>query len=297
MNRPLISAALGGIREEYIAAALCYSPSEERRRTERSRQPSDRRWITLLLATALLLALAVTAYAAGLFDSLFPKIPNEYAPEPEREWYERAGELSEKEPETVALRDLPKAAFTLTESFYDGKDLIVAYDLDTMKYPVQFGFGPGDDGFEKLWPTGPWYINAQWENEVFTEDYQRICRALREEERTGFVLRHAYVGDHVRLTDGTDLGPWAGGASLDGNVYMEWREVEESRIPDGSSAAPRQGGLPEKARNQPELELQFTVREVLMYYYKDGDTMYLYSETIREEPVTVTIPRAAVPEK
>ena len=293
MNRALISAALGGIREEYISAALSCGGTKRRESARHSHKLSSRRALILALAAALLLAFAVTAYAAGLFGSLFSKIPNEFAPEQEREWYERAGELSEKEPETVALRDLPNGAFTLTESFYDGKDLIIAYDLDTMKYPVQFGFGPGDRNFEKLWPIGRWYINAQWKDEVFPEDHLQICEILRGEERTGFVMRFAYVGDHVCLPDGTDLGPWAGGASLDGNIYMEWRELEnEIRDSDGNVVTVRQEGLPEAARDKPELKVVFTVREVLMYYYKDGDTMYLYTEQIREEPVSVTVLRS-----
>ena len=293
MNRPLISAALGGIREEYITAALiCDSPQKSE--SEKHRHTfASRRTLILALAAVLLLAFAITAYAAGVFDSLFPKIPNEFTPAPEREWYEQAGELSEKEPETVVLRDLPNAAFTLTESFYDGKDLIVAYDLDTMKYPVQFGFGPGDENFENLLQLGAWYINAQWEDETYSEDYSRICETLRGGENGGFILRQAYVGDHVRLSDGIDLGPWAGGALLDGNVYMEWRGLEtEIRDADGNVVTVRQEGLPEAARDKPELELVFTVREMLMYYYKKGDTMYLYTEQIREEPVTVTVSRS-----
>ena len=267
MNRALISDALGQIREAHITAALCWVSKGQTKRSSKVRRAA-----ALALATALLLALAVTAAATGLFSSLFARI-GELWPVPDPERYERAGELSQKEPARVELADLPGNVFTLSECFYDGEDLLLAYALESLQYPVSFGFGPGDDGFESLTPTGPWYISAQWAQEVSPEDYEEICRLLREEEATGFVIRSAYLGDHIRLVDGTDMGPMLSNYAVDGQVILEPQE-----------------GLPESARGRETLELVFTLRETLGYYYKEGRILYQYHAPLREEAVTIPIP-------
>ena len=267
MNRALISDALGQIREEHITAALCRVDDDRTKPAAKIRRAA-----ALALAAALLLALAVTAAATGLFSSLFARIGELWAvPDPER--YERAGELSQKEPERVDLRALPGNVFTLSESFYDGEELLLAYSLESLRYPVSFGFGPGDEGFESLTTTGPWYISAQWEQELSPEDYQEICRLLREEDSAGFVIRTAYLGDHIRLDDGTDLGP-----------------MLSHRTPEGAVILEPQEGLPESARGREELALVFTLREALAYYYKADGLLYQYHAPLREETVTIAIP-------
>lgn len=274
MNRQLISVAIGNIRDDHITAALLYTPKARANHYSRetNRPRPTKRMIAIVLAAALLLAFAITAYATGWFESFFAKVSEQYnVPDPER--YEHAGDLSSKEPETINLKDLPGNTFTLSESFYDGEDLLLAYSLDSMKYPAQFGFGPGDENFDQLTSTGPWYIDGQWENQVPAEDYERICEALRSEENTGYIIRVAYLGDHIRLTDGTDLGPMLNNYTIDGNVILECQE-----------------GLPEAVKNRRELDLVFTVREILNYYYKDGGTLYRYTLNLSESSVTISIP-------
>ena len=90
---------------------------------------------------------------------------------------------------------------------------------------------------------------------------------------SGFVIRTAYLGDHIRLTDGTDLGPMLSNSTADGSVVLECQE-----------------GLPAAAKDRDALELVFTIREMLFYYYKDGDTFYRYTENLSEETVTVSVP-------
>lgn len=268
MNRALISDALGQLREEHITAALCRADAGRAKRS-----PKVRRLTAVVLAAALLLVLAVTAAATGLFSSVFARIGELWAvPDPER--YERAGEISQKEPERVDLAALPGNTFTLSESYYDGEDLLLAYSLESLRYPVAFGFGPGDEGFANLTPVGPWYISAQWEQELSAEDYEEICRLLREEDSAGFVIHSAYLGDHIRLTDGTDLGPMLSHALPDGQVILE-----------------PQDGLPESARDREELALVFTLREALGYYYKEAGILYMYHAPLREETVTIVVPR------
>ena len=104
------------------------------------------------------------------------------------------------------------------------------------------------------------------------EDFDRICRELRAEDATGFIIRQAYLGDHIRLTDGTDLGPMLDSYTVEGNVILECQE-----------------GLPESARNKDGLELVFTLRENLSYFFKEDETMYVYTVPLDEEQVTIAI--------
>lgn len=274
--------AMNGIRREDVAAAEAIFMAHPAARLRL------RRVAAVILAATLLLALGVMGYAAGIFDSIFARFLPPAADPEEAAWYEQAGEFSQKEDETVSLRDLPGNTFTLTESFYDGKDLILAYSLDSLRYPVQFGYGPGGENFENLLSQGRWYINAGWENMVSPEDYRRICEELRGSENTGFVIRYAWVGDHVRLADGTDLGPWSG-CTFEGQAIMEWRETEKQISAGDASVPVRQDGLPEAARGRSSLELVFTIRESLLYYYKNGDEFLLYSSPLGEESVPITV--------
>ena len=262
MDRALISQALGEIRAEHVTAALVHRPA---------RAGIRKKAVLALLAAAALLALAATAYALGAFGSLFAEVP-EILPVPDPARYEIAGALSDKEPKAVPLEDLPGHTFTLTESYYDGQELLLAYSLDSMKYPVLFGFGPGDDGFEELIPIGRWYIDSQWQEQVTPEEYRRMETLFRQEDSVGFVIRSAYLGDHIRLSDGTDLGPMVQ-TEVDGNTILEC-----------------QNGLPEAARDREELELVITVREILNYYYKENETLYQATRLLQETTAEISVP-------
>lgn len=77
MNRKLISKALGGIDDHFIAESMVYREANPRRSPERTRKMgkyenrnaghSHRRLFALVLAACLVFSLAITAYAANLF--------------------------------------------------------------------------------------------------------------------------------------------------------------------------------------------------------------------------------------
>lgn len=77
MNRKLISKALGGIDDHFIAESMVYREANPRRSPERNRKMgkyenrnaghSHRRLFALVLAACLVFSLAITAYAANLF--------------------------------------------------------------------------------------------------------------------------------------------------------------------------------------------------------------------------------------
>ena len=180
------------------------------------------------------------------------------------------------DPMTVSLQDLPSNSFSLCYSSYDGSTLILAYEQKNMIYPVEFGYSPTN--IEDLNFMGRWYISTGWKDITFPEDYDHIEKMLREKEQCGFVLRYIYLGDHVCLTDGTDLGPRTE-LNEDGTVVMKWSDET--------------AGLPYEAKDRDALDLVLTIREVLSYHYKDGEKYYYSYEALGEKTVVVTVGRSA----
>ena len=242
-----------------------------RENTAHSRKPF-RRMIAVAAAACLVLALGVTAYATGLAQSIIAQI-RYGTPDAERDaLLQTAGELSNKESETVTLTELVGNAITLDESYYDGENLMLVYTLDALKIPVEFGYGPGGEHFDELYTPGEDYTLAFQEENFSPEDFQKVLQIQRGTEPAGFIHRYVAIGDHIRLADGTDVGP-VFGTPADGKVLLQ-----------------NQNELPEAARNQDSLELTLYVKEYVMYYYKDGTLEYSYSPVVEGEPVTFTIP-------
>ena len=126
-------------------------------------------------AAALLLALGITAYATGWAQSFIAQIPARYAvPDAERDaLLEKAGELSNKEPETVELTEteITGESFTLEESYYDGENLMLVYSLDALLRPVEFGYGPGGEHFDDLHTAGENFQLAFQPDDFTPEDF------------------------------------------------------------------------------------------------------------------------------
>lgn len=112
----------------------------------------------LAAAIALIFTFGLTAYAAGVFDSVIAKMTNAYAvPDEARDArYEAAAEVSNKEQETVNLSQLLGNAITMEESYYDGTELMLVYSLDSLQYPVEFDVDADDERFAGLKSWIPW---------------------------------------------------------------------------------------------------------------------------------------------
>ena len=252
---------------------------------------SVRRAVIIAVAACLLLALGITAYATGFAKSIIAQISAGYAagyttPDPDpavqqqkaealEELLQKAAEQSNKEPETVGLAGTEAAgeSFTLEESYYDGENLMLVYSLDALLRPVEFGYGPGGEHFEDLWSAGEGYAIAFQATDFTPEDFEKVLEILRGTEPAGFILRSVSIGDHIRLADGTELGPMMGMQMDDGKVFLQNRDP-----------------LPETARNKDALEVTFYIKESPLYYYKDGKLEYTYCPVTQGEPVTFTVP-------
>ena len=234
---------------------------------------SFRRAMIIAAAACLILALGITAYATGFAQSIIAQIRYD-TPDAERDaLLQKAGELSNKDPETVNVTKAEGNSITLDESYYDGENLMLVYSLDALLRPVEFGYGPGDEHFDELHTAGENYVIAFQEEDFFPEDFAKVCEIQRSTKAAGFVRRSLYIGDHIRLADGTDLGPMMGMETDGGKVFLQ-----------------NQGPLPETARGLDKLEVTFYIKEGVMYYYKDGAFEYTYCPVTQGEPVTFTIP-------
>lgn len=110
------------------------------------------------------------------------------------------------------------------------------------------------------------------------EEFSNIEKEFREMDECGFALRYMYLGNHIRLTDGTDLGPWS---SQPGN----------GPALDDSAATILLSFLPAEAFDRDTLDIKLTIREVIEYHYKNGEKYYYGNEPLEEKTVTITVPR------
>ena len=289
MNRELISKALCQIDESFIAEA--YRPVTEAASgsSERIVPMKKKRIITFALAAALLLALGVTAYATGLVSAITDVARSLSSPSPDEEmreerpeaaayldqWNSRMDELAEmgenadKTAQSATLED--GTTITLTENYYDGERLALSYALSAEEPRIDYDFGPDHEAFAHLAESE----GLMWYQSLSNEQYLEIMAKLKLSGKVGFVIRTVDVGDHVTLTDGTDIGPFIGG-ELDGYTVL---------VP--------QNGLPDPAKGRDKLDLTFHVKTYEAYIWLEGDQVYSYFPVIAGVPVTFEIRNSA----
>ncbi|MCI6227787.1 MAG: hypothetical protein MR636_03515 [Clostridiales bacterium] len=141
MNRKLISKALGGIDDHFIAESMVYREANPRRSPERNRKMgkyenrnaghSHRRLFALVLAACLVFSLAITAYAANLFGirEMF-RTPYRELPEAVEPYIQQHTEAAESyiPQNTEATREENWSA-RVTESLCDGTKILVTVTI------------------------------------------------------------------------------------------------------------------------------------------------------------------------
>ena len=130
MNRKLISKALGGIDDHFIAESMVYREANPRRSPERTRKMgkyenrnaghSHRRLFALVLAACLVFSLAITAYAANLFGirEMF-RTPYRELPEAVEPYIQQHTEATREENWSARV----------TESLCDGTKILVTVTI------------------------------------------------------------------------------------------------------------------------------------------------------------------------
>ena len=244
-----------------------------------------KRIITFALAAALLLALGVTAYASGLASAIADVARSLSSPAPDEQmreerpeaaayldqWNSRMDELAEmgenadKTAQSAVLED--GTTITLTENFYDGERLALSYALSAEEPRIDYDFGPDHEAFAQLSESE----GLIWYQELSEEQVLEIMAKLKLSGKVGFVIRTVDVGDHVTLTDGTDIGPFIGGEL------------------DGYTALVPQNGLPDAAKGRDKLDVVFHIKTCEAYIWLEGEKVYSYYPVVEGVPVTFEI--------
>lgn len=262
--------------EEALLASACAAFSPAKKEMQNMKRKKNITWSLGRLAAviALILALGITAYASGFVESFIAKMADAWAVyDPvQGARYEAAGEKSDKEAQTQKLEKQESTSMTLEESYYDGESLMIVYSLDSVKVPVSFDFGPESEQFEKLEKrSGMTLETIQTSYGIPEEDYRAICEKLNAHGAVGFRIRQTGLGDHVLLTDGTDLGPMMS-MERDGKRFLECQD-----------------GLPEAAKKRDQLELVFKINCWDVFFYVKGESVSVYHPVPQSETVTFTV--------
>jgi len=231
----------------------------------------SRRLVAVTVVVVLALALGITASAAGLLSYFQGQPKNLTRTDRDEGFYDQAAELSDKTPQSSSVSD--GSFFTVEESYYDGEELILAYSLESTRYPVDYSFGPEHEYFDKLTLDPANYL-LLWNKNLSDQEYTDIMNRLNEYGQVGFILKRTDLGDHITLTDGTDIGPFMGGPSGE----------DKDKI-----VLEPQFGLPDAAKNLDALDMVFHLKTFEAYIWLEGNNVWYYYPEVRGEQVSFTL--------
>lgn len=333
MNREQISEAVGNLADRHITATAQYDPRGVSGGPERiipMKTRTIRKPLLIAAVVALLLALGVSAYAAGWLAPIFHKMQG-LTPDAERKALYEAAEQAVNDraqaPETVALPAFDNSKITLSERYYDGKTLLLGVNLEEVVPSMTVGYTPdasllakignvaffhdvkGNDDLDVLLSEGmerSLYeeylehrsdyakeydlrnlsaITLDWmlKEKLSDEEYEAAWKLLRETGHLCVVDSEVYIGDHILLDDGTDIG-MVGQQNVDsddvsahsGNIFIE------------------ASSLPEAAQGRDALHISLNVKNARTYYSMSlNGPAYFYYEQIGEASVPFTVEKSA----
>lgn len=271
----------------------------------------------ILVAAMLAGILGVSVLASETFPSIFGQLKREYTQlateypsvQEEADLYERAAEVNETfEAQYFQLRQLDDSQITIGETYYDGKNLLIAYRMDEAVTPAQFGFGPDSERYEELSMVGAatgtseqptfedFLKQGSWTQQAYDEQVAAMEELgldsihhvsssyilmnylktdLTEEEYTR-AIRELQEKGHVGVVYRTIYigdhilveGEDCLVPNSEGEVW--WEDVTEYGNCIRSDAFDE--SLPEKFRNLDKLTLSLKVRANDTYVYIDKDT-------------------------
>ena len=247
--------------------------------TESKEEPVMKRKLSMAVAlAAALVLLGGTALAAGLGLNLFEYFGNTY-----ERWAELAGRsvLATEAPFTVEHEALGNVEAKITNAYYDGQQLLVAYAVEEGKKFEPWT--PTEEERAKL-RLDEWRPASELYND-FTikslgEEQAKVVAAVREAaeagQPTGYVIRDIY-------TEGLMAGDALVRDAIKGTETLE----------DGTRYSLLEfcWPLPESMRYQEKLEVRMQLRQFVTYCWFDGTDWYIY----QEGPTPVGFMTASVP--
>ncbi len=311
-----------------------------------------KRIITFALAAALMLALGITVYAAGWLAPIFHRMQSMFSiPSKEGEsssefadvidqnatnmqeridLYSDAEQyMNEMQPEseTVDLPEFNNSSITLSEKYYNGKELLLGVNLKESVPDIVVGYEPDDDLMGKLsniaffWNvkgnddldvllesgmTQEIYDNylanrtdyakecdlrhlsaiefdRMLKKELTPEEYEAAWKALLETGHICVVQSIVYIGDHLRMEDGTDLGP-------NGQQNMDSNDLDAH----SGDIFIEVSHLPAEAQNLDRLDFLLRIKQARVYYYMElGCPAYFFYDLVGESDIPFSVENGA----
>ena len=127
-------------------------------------------------------------------------------------------------------------------------------------------------------------IEMDWmlKRELSPEEYEAAWKLLQENGHLCVVENSVYIGDHILMEDGTDLGQT-------GQIIVD---TDEEDVHSGNIFI-EASSLPEAAKNLDRLNIQLKVKNSRVYYYMElGGPALSYYEPVGEIAVPFTIENA-----
>lgn len=248
------------------------------------------------------------------FQTRLEESKEEFKQKAER--YEKIEKKSDKEMTLISLSELIGNSVVKEESYYDGSDFALVVSLESVREPIQYGFGPDHEKFEYLWCSA---LNSLQDIEKILKDdslskedrefYQELYKSKKESTAN-------YDGkfdEQLELCIGNRLITEDEAAKLK-EIYEEQGSVgfiandiyigDHVLLPDGTDLTvsemtyesdiyviePFEGVTPDTVWNLDALDMVLQVKRGSSYHYIDEDANYFcYYENDEVEQVTVTL--------
>lgn len=269
--------------ERAVRQTLASLRDEEEVKTTMKRKLS----MGVIVALVLVAVLTCAAVAAGLGRF------GQFAQQRSGTWTQFLNTLEEKSDlrdqsqsvkETQDAR-YPEVAFSVPQSYYDGRMLYMTYELQNAADTFDFTWRPEKEELETMWATDISEVMTDEGSLHYTGDEAldaallTIVQSAKENGGAGVVVYQSGIGDGVWLS-GTD-------------ELLMMSESDDQHLPDGTRIGMRKfSELPEAAQNLDELSVDFMLSRSRSYYYADGETLYMSDERDERIPLTVSISRS-----
>ncbi len=183
------------------------------------------------------------------------------------------------EPDTALREKISSVAFFQDVNGDDDLDALLAQGMERQIYDEYLTHRSANAAEENFRHVSAIEFDAFLQRKLSPEDYAAAWKMLRETGHLCVIDSAVYIGDHVYLDDGTDLGP-VSQQNMDsfdidahsGNLFIE------------------ASSLPEAARDLDVLNASLTIKSSRTYYYMElGGPAYFYYETVDEIQVPFTV--------
>ena len=164
---------------------LDIADAPEKEQTEMKKRYSGRRMFTVLVAAVICVSiLAVTAMAAGWIPNIFAAVKPDR--KDDAQVLEAAIQATQKqEAETVTIPEIDFTQFILYERYYDGKSILLGYDLSKVIPETIVGYQPDNELLSQIKAI------PQWQQGCHPDQKDDV---LETNYKNGYITEELYLG-------------------------------------------------------------------------------------------------------